>query len=223
MAATSVTVSTNMVTITSHSTTEYVDRSTSSTNNLINASTTTTTTTTIPTTPSVFTTDNLSIVIVTTSAAYINSTLVSSPMATFSTSQTNENTSVVVIAVIATLVVVILVTCTATVAIVGAVIYHKRKKTKQCINQSDIHSNATYGMMMQRSSSNAPEPVNGDPNEESNNECQCANNPAKEEDKTPHHIYSVPYGHIKLQPNPSYAHLSGTIRLSEKRDYYNNT
>ena len=96
-------------------------------------------------------------------------------------------------------------------------------KTKQYSNQSGIHSNATYGVTMQWFSSNVPASVNGDSSEQNNDDRQYVNSPPKEEDDTPHHIYSVPHGHIKLQPNPSYAHLSGTIRLSEKRDYYNNS
>ena len=228
MVATSVTVSTNMATISSQSTTERVYRSTSSANNLINA---TTTTAIIPTRRSVSTSDNLGIVIVTTStnvnstlvsspmATFSTFTLVSSPMATFSTSQTNKSTSVVVLAVIATFVIVILVTCAVTVAVVGAVIYHKKRKTKYS-NQSDAHSNATYGVTMQRFSSNASEPVNGDPNEQNKDNHQYVNISAKKEDSASCHVYSAPHGHIKLQPNPSYGYLSGTTELLEKRDYY---
>ena len=104
-------------------------------------------------------------------------------------------------------------------AVVGTVIYHKKKKAKYS-NQSGVHSNATYGVTMQRFSSNASEPVDDDPNEQNNDNRQYVNISTKKKDNASCHVYSVPHGHIKLQPNPSYGYLSGTTELLEKRDYY---
>ena len=255
MIATSMTVSTNMVTIITQSIAESVDLTTSSaisTDTVINAITTTATTTTTIITTSVSTTsDNIA------TSTNTNSILSSSPTLSIPQSKDSINPfSVEVIAVIVTLTLVVFIIIT--VVVMGiVVVYRKRKKSKQCIKQDVKSRSPDYDeATVQRSSTNTPQsidgishdrddisndaysiptdsittdgipnetygiPNNAIPKDQTSEHLKYANIPkdiklTKQEGKAQENLYSIPFSHIEVQPNPAYAHSTGTIRLSE--------
>ena len=69
--------------------------------------------------------------------------------------------------------------------------------------------NETYGI-----------PNNAIPKDQISEHLKYANIPkdiklTKQEGKAQENLYSIPFSHIEVQPNPAYAHSTGTIRLSE--------
>ena len=69
--------------------------------------------------------------------------------------------------------------------------------------------NETYGI-----------PNNAIPKDQISEHLKYANIPkdiklTKQGGKTQENLYSIPFSHIEVQPNPAYAHSTGTIRLSE--------
>ena len=234
--------STNTIIVTTQSSiTESIDHTTSSvisTDTLINAITTTATTTTITTT-SVSASDNIAIM---TTSTNTNSIVISSP--TLSISQSNDDINRFSVGVIAVIVAIALVVfIIITVVVIGTVVvYRKRKKGKQCIKQDANSKSADHDeATVQRSLTNTPQSIDGIsndgtpddtysipndaiPKEENSEHLKYANiskaiKLTKHESKAQENPYSIPFCHIEVQPNPAYAHSSGTIRLSEVQYY----